>query len=488
MMTTSMGLHKLQDQFILARKSVHTRPARNFCLRPHAVATPNKFKPKSTNSSLDLPSASSELVFIDETTGQTIKVMPADYGFRSGSGRLYQSSYGAIPTSIWELAADNFRKELVALRRSVRYDEYREIADSQIAAGAGPLKKFGLTAGGYLRQKISALDEWLEGNDVLKKLNLPRDARDPHLSPEQSDVLNRVRQLKLNDAKVTQREKRRQAAEGGVDAPWPIYFAYISLCWLIDVPYAGRPIQRFWFLETVARMPYFAYISMLHLYESIGWWRAGAEIRKIHFAEEWNELHHLQILESLGGDLMWFDRFLAEHAAIFYYWVLVIMYSLSPKASYTFSELVEHHAADTYSEFAEQNEELLKTIPPPLVALNYYKAGDLYLFDQLQTGWQAQTPRRPSCNNLYDVFINIRDDENEHIKTMGACKDGSITAELAKEEEARCIARGAQVRVLRAYDAASSDSSSMSSSVNDSIEADGELGVLYSYSSDQEED
>lgn len=28
-------------------------------------------------------------------------------------------------------------------------------------------------------------------------------------------------------------------------------------------------------------MPYFSYISMLHLYESLGWWRAGAELRKV---------------------------------------------------------------------------------------------------------------------------------------------------------------------------------------------------------------
>ncbi len=29
-------------------------------------------------------------------------------------------------------------------------------------------------------------------------------------------------------------------------------------------------------------------------------------------------MHHLQIMESLGGDQAWFDRFLAEHAAVFY--------------------------------------------------------------------------------------------------------------------------------------------------------------------------
>lgn len=56
---------------------------------------------------------------------------------------------------------------------------------------------------------------------------------------------------------------------------------------------------RFWILETVARMPYFAILSVLHLYETFGWWHAS-ELRKVHFAEDWNELHHLLIMESLG--------------------------------------------------------------------------------------------------------------------------------------------------------------------------------------------
>lgn len=43
----------------------------------------------------------------------------------------------------------------------------------------------------------------------------------------------------------------------------------------------------------------------------------------IHFAEEWNELHHLLIMEALGGDRKWSDRFLGGHAAIFYYWCVV---------------------------------------------------------------------------------------------------------------------------------------------------------------------
>ena len=56
------------------------------------------------------------------------------------------------------------------------------------------------------------------------------------------------------------------------------------------------------------------------------------------------------------------------------------------------------HAADTYAEFAEQNRERLQAIPPPLVALAYYKSGDLYLFDQFQTSWKAAGElRRPRC-------------------------------------------------------------------------------------------
>lgn len=129
----------------------------------------------------------------------------------------------------------------------------------------------------------------------------------------------------------------------------------------------AQPIPKFWVLETVARIPYFAYISILHLYESLGFFRAGAELRKIHFAEEWNEMHHLQIMESLGGDRSWFDRFVAEHSAIAYYWLLIAFYLISPKVAYNFMQRVELHAMDTYAVFVEANAELLKTLPPPKV-------------------------------------------------------------------------------------------------------------------------
>ena len=139
----------------------------------------------------------------------------------------------------------------------------------------------------------------------------------------------------------------------------PVKLVYDVLCRFIDVAFDGRPIQRFWFLETVARMPYFAYMTILHLYETLGWWRS-LELRTVHAAEEDNESHHLMIMESLGGDREYFDRFLAQHGAIFYYWVLVLFFLVDPRFSYNFSRLLEMHAVDTYGEFVDANAEVLE--------------------------------------------------------------------------------------------------------------------------------
>uniref|UniRef100_A0A7S0BH45 Ubiquinol oxidase n=1 Tax=Rhodosorus marinus TaxID=101924 RepID=A0A7S0BH45_9RHOD len=228
--------------------------------------------------------------------------------------------------------------------------------------------------------------------------------------------------LTLDNDLVRERERVREEKTPLYSiSPLPSRIIYSSVCWFLDAVYHERPIPRFWFLETVARMPYFAYLSVLHLYETFGWWHVS-ELRKIHFAEDWNELHHLLIMESLGGDSMWSDRFLASHAALIYYWVLVLAYFLSPSTSYNFSELLENHAVDTYGQFIDENEELLKTLPAPDVARQYYENGDLYLFDAFQTAVPLAS-RRPKCDDLYDVFSNVFRDEQEHVKTMEACSD-----------------------------------------------------------------
>lgn len=217
-----------------------------------------------------------------------------------------------------------------------------------------------------------------------------------------------------------------------------------SVVKILSTLYQDRDYARFFVLETIARVPYFAFISVLHLYESFGWWRR-ADYLKVHFAETVNELHHLLIMEELGGNSFWFDRFLAQHIAIFYYFMTVFMYALSPRMAYHFSECVEKHAYSTYDKFLKVKGEELKKLPAPQVAINYYMNEDMYMFDEFQTSRPPNT-RRPKIENLYDVFLNIRDDEGEHCKTMKACqthgnlKSPHSTQNLRDgDEESGCI-------------------------------------------------
>ncbi|KAL9243480.1 hypothetical protein vseg_017363 [Gypsophila vaccaria] len=214
-----------------------------------------------------------------------------------------------------------------------------------------------------------------------------------------------------------------------------------SVIKILDTLYHDRNYERFFVLETIARVPYFAFISVLHMYETFGWWRQ-ADYLKVHFAESWNEMHHLLIMEELGGNAFWFDRFLAQHIATFYYFMTVIMYAISPRMAYHFSECVENHAYETYDKFLKAQGDELKNQPAPDVAVKYYTGGDLYLFDEFQTSRDPCT-RRPKIENLYDVFLNIRDDEAEHCKTMRACQThGNLRSPHSSEknhDESGCV-------------------------------------------------
>ena len=66
---------------------------------------------------------------------------------------------------------------------------------------------------------------------------------------------------------------------------------------IIDYLYRGRPFQRFWVLEEIARAPYFAFLSVLHLRESMG--LRGPEhiyLMEEHFAQTLNETEHLEYM------------------------------------------------------------------------------------------------------------------------------------------------------------------------------------------------
>lgn len=183
-------------------------------------------------------------------------------------------------------------------------------------------------------------------------------------------------------------------------------------------------VRRFYVLETVARVPYFAYLSVLHLRETMGE-RDLRDVMRLHYAEADNELHHLLVMESLGGNSSSFDRTLAKTMAFFYYWYVVGVYALSPEAAYHLSELIEDHAFQTYDEFLGRRGAELQGLPVPPVAREYYEADDKFLFDLVTQSCRTDRidiadgcPRRPNLQTLYDVFVCIRNDEKEHWESL----------------------------------------------------------------------
>ena len=332
-----------------------------------------------------------------------------------------------VPSSAFKMAERHFVAELKALIREAFVLNKKEIAKDE-------KERTGVT-------KYSMSETFDSSSDFGEELE--EESLEEEIERQGELLLEYLERMKLSNAKIWEREKRLPK----VESPWIIEGPYYLLCKVLDLWFPeNKPVQRFWFLETVARMPYFSYTTMLTLYELLGWWRRSSELRKVHFAEEWNEYHHLLIMESLGGDRRWSDRFLAQHAALVYYFGLVVVWLLSPKLAYNFSEKIETHAVATYAQFTEENKELLESLPAPEVAKKYYEAEDLYLFDEFQTTTILNTGeivslklnsssdegdplsvRRPKIQTLYDVFSNICEDEKEHVGTMNACQIEGVT-------------------------------------------------------------
>ena len=222
--------------------------------------------------------------------------------------------------------------------------------------------------------------------------------KDPYTGnpPEEVSLIrNRrvfLKRLQLDNDNIWLREHQRET----VPAPRIMLSVYYSICFLLDIIYDKKPIDRFWFLETIARMPYFSYVTVLYMYESLGWWEIDGNLKRIHLTEELNEAQHLRIMESLGGDALWWNRFLARHTAMVYYLVLMVLFMVSPRTAYMSSELLERHAVDTYQEFYEANKDILTKMPLTQSAIDYL----------------------PTATTFYEVFESIANDENEHADTM----------------------------------------------------------------------
>ena len=142
---------------------------------------------------------------------------------------------------------------------------------------------------------------------------------------------------------------------------------------IIDFLYHNHPIQRFWVLETIARAPYFAFLSVLHLRESLG--LRGEEhlyLMKEHFAQTLNETEHLEYMESIGGADRWIDRLFAWHLVLVYYWIMVGYYYLNPLDAYHLNAGIEFHATETYLNYLWEHPEDEKIASIAVDEMNHY--------------------------------------------------------------------------------------------------------------------
>ena len=142
---------------------------------------------------------------------------------------------------------------------------------------------------------------------------------------------------------------------------------------IIDFLYRNHPIQRFWVLETIARAPYFAFLSVLHLRESLG--LRGDEhlyLMKEHFAQTVNETEHLEYMESIGGADRWVDRLFAWHLVLVYYWIMVGYYFFDAVDAYHLNAGIELHATETYLAYLWEHPEDEKVASIAVDEINHY--------------------------------------------------------------------------------------------------------------------
>jgi hypothetical protein len=138
---------------------------------------------------------------------------------------------------------------------SDEYDYYIELSPQNFFDGTKPDSSYVMAFLNFKRQLGHIFNQGLEKIGVKKA--------EPYRPPM---CLNLV----LSNQAVKETEDRRISRGEKVDVH-PVAQALYDLgCLFLDELFEDRPIQRFWFLETVARIPYFSYVSMLHLYESLG--------------------------------------------------------------------------------------------------------------------------------------------------------------------------------------------------------------------------
>ena len=104
---------------------------------------------------------------------------------------------------------------------------------------------------------------------------------------------------------------------------------------------------------------------------------------------------------------------LTTHVSFFYYWFVVFVFMFFPKCAYDLNKHVENHAYETYDDFINKHTKELIDMPAPRIAREYYTS-ELSVY----TAFRGMEGGRRKCDNMLDVFRNIRDDEMEHVEHM----------------------------------------------------------------------
>ncbi len=97
--------------------------------------------------------------------------------------------------------------------------------------------------------------------NLLEIFNLNK-VNDNDIDDYAKECRDQLKSLTLSNDEIWKREHARAP----VNAPYIIKIPYYVLCTMLDKLFDGRPLDRFFFLEVVARMPYFSYITLLHAY------------------------------------------------------------------------------------------------------------------------------------------------------------------------------------------------------------------------------
>ena len=93
---------------------------------------------------------------------------------------------------------------------------------------------------------------------------------------------------------------------------------------------------------------------------------------KEHFAQTVNETEHLIEMENRGGADRWYDRFIAYHLVLIYYWILVGYYFINAKSAYHLNTGIEFHATETYLDYFWDHQEDTKIAEIAVDEMNHY--------------------------------------------------------------------------------------------------------------------